>query len=120
MEPWLHNKHHNAEVTKIQGSICHQKAEAAAQNTCSNPGSDLKILTGYFTGKVGRYIDLSLHHLFTVCFKNCVSGQSNELGLEISVQMVIFQLEAPVQAWIYLKSNGGIFLIYLTYISKVP
>lgn len=87
MGPWLHNKYRSAEMTKIPCSSCQQKAEAAAQNTFSNPGSDLKVIIGYFIAMVVRHIDLFsfLHHLFTVYFKDSTTGFSNELGLEISM-----------------------------------
>lgn len=92
MGPWLHNKHHSAEMTEIQCSICQQKAEAAAQNTFSNPGSGLKVIIGYFIDKVILLIRFTekIHCCcfsapFTVYFKDCIIGWSNELGLEISM-----------------------------------
>ena len=64
-------------MTKIQSSICNQKAGAAAWNTFSNPGSDYKVTIGYFISKVIRYLDffseLFIYSLFQkLCyFKNC-------------------------------------------------
>lgn len=72
MGPLLHNKYRSAEMTKIQGRIYQQKAEAAAQNTFSNPGSDFKVIIGYFIGKVVRYIDFFflLHHFIDSLFQS--------------------------------------------------
>ena len=53
----LHNKHQRAEMTKIQSSICNQKAGAAARNTFPNPGSDRKVTIGYFISKVIGYVN---------------------------------------------------------------
>ena len=66
--PLLHNKHHSAEMTKTQSSICNPKTGAAARNTFSNLQSGHKVTIGCFISKVTRYINffpaLFVYNLF--------------------------------------------------------